>query len=257
MKNKILIASDLDNTLLVSHRNRRDGDVCVEMYNGNEQTFMTKRSIELLRQVNKKIGFAPVTTRSLEQYRRIMWPEGCEPEYAVVSNGAILLNQGAIDEEWSQQIRLVVSACRDEMMAQYERLSLSKNFLRCHIVDDSYLFLYCNEDTDVKACAEDCCRHTMLDVEYLGRKIYLFPTGLNKGESLKRLKNFLGCEYTYAAGDSFIDVPMLNAADVSFAPEVIQCMTGANCLIQPKGTVFSEWVLEKIAIILDIYDAIS
>ena len=68
MKNKILIASDLDNTLLVSHRNRHDGDVCVELNKGNEQSFMTQRGIELLRQVNQKIGFVPITTRSLEQY---------------------------------------------------------------------------------------------------------------------------------------------------------------------------------------------
>lgn len=247
MINKILIASDLDNTLLISHRNRHDGDVCVEMYNGNEQTFMTKHAIELLRQLNRSIGFVPITTRSLEQYKRIEWPDGCEPEYAVASNGAVLLRGGVIDEQWSQQARFTVDACRDEMMAQYERLSSSREFARCRIVDDSYLFLYCNEETDVKACAEDCLRHTTLDVEYLGRKIYLFPTGLNKGESLKRLKEFLGREYAYAAGDSLIDVTMLNAADVSLAPAEIQCMTGAHCLIQPEGTVFSEWVLEKIA----------
>lgn len=38
----ILFASDLDNTLLFSHRHRQPEDRCVERLNGAEQGFFTR-----------------------------------------------------------------------------------------------------------------------------------------------------------------------------------------------------------------------
>ena len=218
----------------------------MELNQGKEQSFMTRRTIELLREINKQVDFVPITTRSLEQYRRIEWPEGCELQLAVVANGAVLLRQGEVDEGWSQQIRPVVDICHDELQAQYVRQSLSKAYVSCRIVDDSYLFLYCNEETDVRACADECRRQTWLKVEYQGRKIYFFPPGLDKGEALRRLKKYWGMCYVYAAGDSRMDIPMLEFADMSFAESGLQGLVGGNCHMQPEGTVFSEWMLEEV-----------
>ena len=47
----ILFASDLDNTLLFSHRHRQPGDRCVELLNGAEQGFFTQETVDLLPQV--------------------------------------------------------------------------------------------------------------------------------------------------------------------------------------------------------------
>lgn len=247
MQKKILFASDLDNTLLVSHRNRHAGDICVELNKGSGQSFMTQRGIEFLRQVNKRIGFVPITTRSLEQYRRIDWPDGCEPEYAVTTNGAILLRKGEVDENWSQRTRQIVDTCRDKMFEQQKILSSSKYFRYCRVVDDSYLFLYCSEDADIETCVEKCSRsQTAFTLGQLGRKIYLFPSGLGKGEALKRLKEHLLSNYVYAAGDSPMDVSMLNVADMSFAPTELKGLVGENCLFQPDGILFSEWLLDEI-----------
>lgn len=243
----ILFASDLDNTLIVSHRNRHDGDVCVEMNKGIEQSFMTEQGIELLRQVNQRIRFVPITTRSLEQYRRIEWPEGCEPEYAVTTNGGILLRGGRIDENWLQQISPTLEIYRAEMQKQQELLAPSDDFLSCRIVDESYLFLYCTDAADVEVCLEKYKKNQKkFTVQHLGRKIYLFPPGLGKGEALRRLKEYLGCGYAYAAGDSLIDVSMLNAADASFASHELKEKVGKNCLVQPEETLFSEWLLAEL-----------
>ena len=246
MKKRILFASDLDNTLMISHRNRQEGDVCVEWNQGKAQSFMTRRTIELLCGINKLVDFVPITTRSLEQYSRIEWPEGCEPKLAVVANGAILLRRGEFDEDWSRQIRPVVDICRGELQTQYAKQSSSKVYIRCRIVDDSYLFLYCDEETDVEACADESRRQTWLQVEYQGRKIYFFPPGLDKGTALRRLREYLGSCYVYAAGDSRIDVPMLKIAGMAFAEIGLHGAVGGNCQVQPEGTVFSEWMLEKI-----------
>ena len=43
----ILFASDLDNTLLFSHRHRQPEDRCVERLNGAEQGFFTRETPDL------------------------------------------------------------------------------------------------------------------------------------------------------------------------------------------------------------------
>ena len=44
----ILFASDLDNTLLFSHRHRQPEDRCVERLNGAEQGFVTRTGSVML-----------------------------------------------------------------------------------------------------------------------------------------------------------------------------------------------------------------
>ena len=89
---KILFACDLDNTLIHSHKHRRADDICIEIYEGREQSFISPRALDLLKKISEKILFIPVTTRSITQYRRIFWTEDFKPRFAVVANGAYLLD---------------------------------------------------------------------------------------------------------------------------------------------------------------------
>lgn len=59
----ILFASDLDNTLLFSHRHRQPEDRCVERLNGAEQGFFTRETPDLLPQVVQRVHLLPITTR--------------------------------------------------------------------------------------------------------------------------------------------------------------------------------------------------
>ena len=53
---------------------------------------MTPYALDLLKKLNKKSGlvFAPLTTRSSEQYERISFFEDGPPEIALAANGGIL-----------------------------------------------------------------------------------------------------------------------------------------------------------------------
>ena len=96
----ILFASDLDNTLLFSHRHRQPEDRCVERLNGAEQGFFTRETPDLLPQVVQRVHLLPITTRSIEQYQRIQWPDGTAPRIALTANGAVLLRDGQVDRAW-------------------------------------------------------------------------------------------------------------------------------------------------------------
>ena len=209
---KALFACDLDNTLIHSYKKRRADDICVEIYDGREQSFISRKSLDLIKKIAAKIFFVPVTTRSIAQYRRIFWAEGFFPKFAVVSNGAFLLN----GENHENFLREVVEPFKNELKSQFEAAD-DKIFSIARIVDESFLFLKCKEDFD----AEKIFFDTNLTVQRVKNKIYLFPPRLNKGEALILLKNRFAPEKIFCAGDSIIDLPMLRLADVAFAPKTL------------------------------------
>ena len=204
---KILFASDLDNTLIHSYKYRRADDICVEHYEGREQSFMSPRTLESLKKFSERNLFIPVTTRSIAQYRRIFWAEDFKPRYAVVTNGAYFLD-GERQEDF---LRGVVTPYQDELKRQLAAAD-EKFFTIARIVDESFLFLKCRDDID----ADKLAFHTNLTVEHTGKKIYLFPPELNKGAALKLLIKRFSPEMVFSAGDSSIDLPMLQLADVAF-----------------------------------------
>ena len=213
-----LFACDLDNTLIHSYKHRTDDDICIEIYNGREQSFISSLVAELLKEVVKEVLFNPVTTRSIEQYQRIRWLEGTKPKYAVVSNGANLINNNDIDKNWRQDIYYYIQPYEDELNRQKVLLSQNPNFTICRIVDGSFLFLKCNDDVNIKSISSLLQEQTNLTVQHSGRKVYMFPPKLNKGEALLQLKKLFNPDKVFCAGDSIIDVPMLNLADVAFGP---------------------------------------
>ena len=208
---KKIFVSDLDNTLIHSHKKRRVDDICVELYDGHEQSFISSKALALLKKISEKILFVPVTTRSIAQYRRIFWTEDFRPRYAVVANGAYLLD----GERQENFLREVVEPYVDELEFQREKFSTDDTFNICRIVDESFLFLRCRDDVDAAQLDFD----TPLTVQHTGKKIYFFPPELNKGAALKLLTKKFSPDKIFSAGDSDIDLPMLEFADVAFAPK--------------------------------------
>lgn len=218
---EMLFASDLDNTLIYSLRHLPEvaDFICVEHLEGKEQAFMTKASAELLGQINQKMRFVPITTRSVAQYRRIEWPEPCLPDFALATNGAILLKQGEIDETWWEESQKHLRPWREELHRMQACLAAMEAFHRSRIVDDSYLFVPCDSSEGIAAVAQHLQGMTALLVQYSGRKIYLLPPGMDKGAALQRLKKRWDVLSAISAGDSMMDLPMLWQADISFVPD--------------------------------------
>ncbi len=236
---RLLFASDLDNTLIFSHKHRQPGDICVEWYEGREQSFMTPRAWELLQEAASAVEFLPVTTRSIEQYQRIHLP--VEPAQAITTNGGILLQNGKPDAGWLQESQALAEPHQAEIDRLSDELSKEPWCLRWKQVDGLYLFAVCEDDPTISAAAYRT--RTNLTVEASGRKLYLFPPGLDKGTALTR--------YSLpeaAAGDSTLDIPMLCRAETAFIPYPgIPGLPGKkNIQICPKSRHFSEFVLESV-----------
>lgn len=244
----LLFACDLDNTLMFSHRHKEPGDICVEWLEGKEQGFMTPEVWERLGTLPSGIRLLPVTTRSVEQYRRIRWPEGAEPEYAVTTNGGILLGREGPDPAWLEASRTLAEPYRKTLMGLYEELPHQSWCLRRQTVDGLYLFAVCPEGTDMEACAALYRGKTPLTVEPSGRKLYFFPPGLDKGAAVEAARRRFGSCRLACAGDSALDLPMLRLADLALVPgkELAERLPGNKAVrVCPKDIRFSEFVVDE------------
>lgn len=242
---RILFACDLDNTLIYSYKHKHEGDICIEILKDKEQGFMSRNTCSLLKRVINMVNFIPVTTRSIEQYSRIKWADS--PAYAVSTNGAVLLKDYVKDEEWFEKSRSYSGAVYDEMIKLRDFLISEDKFIRCRIVDDMYLFAYCKDGTDIKKCTHEYMQLTALNVISSGKKIYFFPNEINKGAAVIRLKEKFSPDIIICAGDSEIDIPMLNIADIAIVPSdyLAGKITCKNIYINNTDN-FPEFVLKTV-----------
>lgn len=249
MKEKILFACDLDNTLLVSHRIKSENDICAEVLEGKELSFFTPLSCKLIEEItaDENVILLPVTTRSAEQYKRIKFPEGCTPELALVCNGSVLLKNGIPDENWYKTSQKLSNPYMDELKRLCTKYSEYDCFKTVRIVDDMFLFLHCHNRDETESIAVECKKDTDILLEYAGSKIYLFPPAANKGVGVRRFAENYKCKSIISAGDSPIDCSMLNIADIALVPDekMLNAVKNANTLIC-KDDIFSEFILRHV-----------
>ena len=216
---KTIFASDLDNTLLFSWKHAGDSDVCVELLNGEPQGYLTGETPGRLTRLMDRALFVPVTSRSVEQYLRIQFPAACRPKYAVTSNGGVLLVDGEADGQWLEESQRAVAPWQEAIEETMAALEAAPQARRCRVVDGMYAFAACDTPEDAQALAGAMEGKTSLNMEVSGRKAYFFPPPINKGEAVRRLRARFQAERVICAGDTTMDVPMLEMADLAIAPE--------------------------------------
>ncbi len=248
MMKKILFACDLDNTLIHSKRYKAEGDVCIEWIDGKEQGYMSPRAIELLDELRETVELLPITTRSIEQYKRIVWPAGYAPSYAITTNGAVLLAPDEPEAAWRSYAEELVSPVRSALISLQERLSAQDKYIRVRMVNDFYLFAYAKDGVDIRACVAE--HQGLPDIHVLasGRKLYFFPSGMDKGHALARFRPRMPASVTVAAGDSAIDLPMLERADHALVPTpfLAKQLDPARVAVCPEGEPFAEFILQYV-----------
>ncbi len=219
----ILLALDLDNTLIHSYKKAESSHICVEEGNINgvlkKLSYMTPEAVEKLRGLSSGILPIPITTRSEEQFRRISIFGDSVP-MAVTSNGGMLFINGVPDKTWRTESEQLINAAISELERGKTLLETDNNrSFEVRFVDNSFIFTKSDKPSETVSMLKSQLEMQTVDVMTNGSKIYILPKGLNKGDALKRLKKRLSPETTIAAGDSEFDIPMLCAADIALIPD--------------------------------------
>lgn len=227
----MLFASDLDQTLIYSHRafNSQELDEQirpVEWLDDRYISFMTQKALIKLRELSQRVLFVPVTTRTKLQFQRINFREyNIAHSYAVTSNGGTIFYQGREDNDWTQYVLEGRDNCLavEDLVTKFNEISnpswVSPNSGR--LADD--LFYYCLIERENIPLAELAsfkiwASDNNWELSVQGRKLYLVPMNVNKKAAIRYIKQKEGRSRVVAAGDSLLDLEMLKAADHGFAP---------------------------------------
>lgn len=207
-ESKPIFATDLDGTCIFSNRELEDTHDFIEVdASGSYRGYMHKNLYEHLKDWNKEIWFVPVTTRSKAQYERIRLP--ITPHLALAANGAVLYVDGVEDVTWYQDIR--------QQVGPYIHMLQELSNHPCAKLIEG-IFIACHFDALKEADAYVCEQLAHIDkthfhIHQKGRKVFVIPHLLEKGEAVKRLARRYAIPYIYGAGDSVMDTSLLEASN--------------------------------------------
>lgn len=231
--NSVLIVSDLDRTLIYSHRffdTEPQPDQCVEIYQDRPLSYMTPTARQTLSRLAYEQIVVPATTRTIAQYQRIDLP-AAPYRYAVTSNGGNILVDGQPDQHWSATVRQLIEATSaplaDVLQAQRQRLDdtwvrserVAENLFGYLVVDESRL------PADFVPSWQQWCQPRGWQVSRQGRKIYTVPQTLCKSRAVADIRQRLietgelhPAAPVLAAGDGALDAGLLGYADIAIRP---------------------------------------
>ncbi|MBP2628324.1 MAG: Haloacid dehalogenase domain protein hydrolase type 3 [Firmicutes bacterium] len=245
----MLFASDLDQTLIYSPKSFRllpgepmPAASSIEIYDGREISFMADNAIAKLKKIASQSIFVPVTTRTIDQYLRIsLFRENMIPAYGVVSNGGNIIVDGVVDQAWRGQVAMVMDQmclCPEDMLASFNELCHESWAGPMRMADG--LFYYCVVERD-KVPLNDIESFAVWaggqqwNVSLQGRKLYIVPQVVNKWSAVAYIRDILQEKLVITAGDSLLDLCMLEQADYAIAPahgELWDCYTRGALPIQ-------------------------
>lgn len=217
----MLFATDLDRTLIYSKTFIEGVDCisCIEVKaDGTEVAYMTNSAIRKLKTLMAHgLQIIPVTTRSVTQYKRIKLSQNFE--YAITTNGGTILHNGDIFQPWEDYIQ------KNHVLSEQQYQDMAKLITQlptivkpATIVDGKFVFA---KTDDVVSCNTHLSQVVNRDIWHYtiqGRKVYIIPKGITKGNALNYLVKHLGITQTIAAGDGKLDVDFLKVANYKITP---------------------------------------
>lgn len=226
-----LVACDLDRTLIYSANSMAlEGPdhlapamVVAEVYQGAPLSFMTRESERLLERIKAAAHFVPATTRTMAQYARIQLP--CPvPEYAITTNGGVLLRRGVPDEDWQRGLGERIdagSAPLRELEEHLGRPEFAPWILRVRRAEDLFVYAIVDREAMPAGFAAELGAFAAAagwTVSVQGRKLYCIPSSVSKAGALAEIRDRTASSQVIAAGDSLLDAGMLQSATAAFRP---------------------------------------
>lgn len=238
MSRSVGVFSDLDRTLVYSRSAlglAARGEelpplLCVERIDGDEAGWVSQAAVPGLTALTEAGVLVPVTTRTPAQYRRITLP-GAVPKFALCANGGRLLRDGEEDLDYTTALAARLAGEAAPFEEVYARLrgmvdgpegAAADGFV-LRAAEAESLFCYAVVD---RAAMPDAwlaeltgfCAERGWAVSVQGRKVYCVPVGLSKGTAIREVALMLGVDRVLAAGDSLLDIPLLEVADAAIRP---------------------------------------
>jgi hypothetical protein len=219
----VLIATDLDRTLIYSRgavEAHGDSDLpleSVERHEGKDASWMTAAAATSFARLAERATVVPATTRTPEQWQRVRLP-GPPARYAITANGGVLLVDGRVDHGWDATVaaELAQVAPLPEIWEYASRVCRPDWTVKLRNARGLFCYAVLHRKrvpAGFVAEAAGWAEHRGWQLSLQGRKLYWVPRSLTKSAAVAEVARRVGSERVLAAGDSLLDVDLLEAAD--------------------------------------------
>ncbi|ULO07278.1 hydrolase [Paenibacillus sp. 19GGS1-52] len=226
----MIYASDLDRTLIYSLSaigvpEDSPGLVPAEIIEGRTVSYISQQTLDQLKKLTSSIIFMPVTTRTIQQYKRInLFQETIIPDYAITSNGGNILHRGVIDKDWRASVGRLVergSAKAEEVEVLVRSVVREEWMISERYCDELFYTFVVHRDLlpmdEITHLAERLYGLGW-KISLQGRKLYVVPVAVNKSDAIIHVRRTVHSEPMVASGDSLLDKGLLDSADYCIAP---------------------------------------
>lgn len=223
----VLCATDLDRTMIYSrgaletHGDTKRSLVVVERHEHKDASWMTATAAAGFRRLAEQAAVVPVTTRTPEQWARVRLP-AAPSRFAITANGGVLLVDGKADHSWDATVAAelrevaplreiwqhVSVVCRPEWTVKLR----NARGLFCYAVLHRK-----RVPPGFVAETAGWAAHRGWNVSLQGRKLYWVPRSLRKSAAVAEVARRIDADAVAAAGDSLLDVDLLEHADRGIA----------------------------------------
>ena len=254
----MIFFSDLDKTIIHSRNSINDVNnaLAIEKYLSEHISFVSSEIILSLQKLSKKMTIIPVTTRTVEQYKRIKFESfNINFQWAITNNGACILHNGQPVMEWEKVIKTKIQQS-ERFKVVFDKYSAYKNvkgILRTKAAEGMFFYsILDKENFDVTSIKKFIEYIETVGWKYYfsGRKLYFIPEGITKERAVLFILEKMGENNFIASGDSWLDINMLNYSQRAYVPkhaDIINKITNKNLYISKgHGIKATEEILNSI-----------
>jgi hypothetical protein len=234
MPNRIYFFSDIDDTLIQTKRKTDfTKNTIVGAYNreGAENSFFyegTKLFIDTI--INSGMNFIPTTARNFEAYKRTVFYDDVNIQYAILNFGGSIIINNKIDNEWANIIEKKYNNI-SSINSVYEKLIVHLNEVGLNlvvkIIDNFYISIYNKEnidDTNILSQIREVLNffviaNSQLYIYENDNSFGILPSFLNKKFAVEYLINKHNPILTIGAGDNISDLDFMKLTTFKLLPE--------------------------------------
>ncbi len=239
--------TDIDNTLIYSHRHMIPGEkIVVEHIDGREQSYMTRYTYAHLKSFQWLL-IVPVTTRTEEQYKRLQYLDLLGIHISIVCNGGKLLIDGVEDKKWSDESYRLANSMRDSLEQAARLLKKHLDGLTVHHPESYMYYVKCENPKMVCESIRRNVDTNSVEVFHDTHKVYLFAACISKGNAIRRFEEQTNIRRTVAAGDDIADISMMDMVDYALVTEKIYDRTSCKNKLKMKGFFISNQICETLS----------
>ncbi|HAE52289.1 MAG TPA: hypothetical protein DCG30_03440 [Ruminococcus sp.] len=214
-----VLFSDLDRTLIHSHRHEISGEkIPAEYYKDRIQSYISVSNLNAVEIYCRENLFVPVTTRHMAQYERLSpFYEKLKFRYALICNGAVLLENNIPDKKWNDESVRLTEPYYDALKEIYEYFMTVHAKEHIHFIEPFFVYVKTDRPDETYNFLKD--KYRGIDVYYNEYKVYCIPESISKGNCVKRFKEIYCKDMKdFAIGDSMFDFSMMKECSCAFAP---------------------------------------